>query len=108
MLNFISVAAATAVATYDIAQGAKWRRENYPRVWTGIGFTGSAAAGDCDADIFVNGIKVGEVKNLKTDWPSKDYILEVAIPVPANALIEIKMVTGATTNPINVVSKFTP
>jgi len=108
MLNYASVAAATAVVGYDILQGRKWRRENFGRVMTGIGVGGSAAIGDCDAELFINGVNVGEFKNLVLGWTSKDYILPCQIPIPANALMEMKMTTGATTNPVNVLAIFIP
>ena len=108
MLNYASVAAATAVVGYDVLQGVKWRRENFGRVLTGIGVAGSAAIGDCDGELFVNGINMGEFKNLVLAWPSKDYILPTQIPVPANALLEFKMTTAPTTNPINILTLFIP
>jgi len=51
---------------------------------------------------------MGKFYNLGTGWPNKDSILEQAIPVPANALIEFKVGTGATTNPVNLVMEFLP
>jgi hypothetical protein len=108
MINYASVAAATAVAGYDILQGTKWRRENYARKLVGVGFNGSAVVGDCDGDLFLNGVKVGEFKNLSLGWGTKDHLLPTSVTVPANALLELKMTTAPTTNAINVLAVFTP
>jgi len=108
MINNATVAQATAVVGYDIVQGVKWRRENYNRRAVGVGLAGSAVVGDCNAEMFVNGLKVGEFRNLVLGWPSKDYILPCNIPVPRDSLIEMKMTIQPTTNPINLIAIFVP
>lgn len=108
MQRFATVVATTAVVGYDILKDVTWRRESYGRRLVALGFTGSAAAGDTQAELFINGVKLADLINLNTGWPSKDYIMPCAIPVPANALLEIKITDAPTTNPINVVAVFVP
>jgi len=104
----ITVTAAVAVAGYDLMTNEKAAKEPFDRVLRGVGVMGSAAAGDMNAELFVNGVRMGKFYNLGTGWPNKDSILEQAIPVPANAGIEFKMGTAPTTNPVNVVMEFLP
>lgn len=101
--EFVSMAAATAVVGYDIfSLNEDLRRRNFKRVFTALATAGSAAAGDTVFDIKVNGSKVGRFSNKATGWPTNDHRILVAIPVPANALVEAEITDAATTNPINV------
>ena len=101
--EYVSVAAATAVVGYDIFQGNEnLRRRNFPRVITGIGVCGSAAAADTHFELFVNGVRMGDFPNITTGYPTNDHKKRVSIPVPRNALVEAKMVVAPTTNAINV------
>lgn len=102
-LEYVSVAAATAVLDYDIFQGNEdLRRRSYPRVITSVATAGSAAAGDTAFDLKVNGAKLASFTNRATGWPTNDHKQRVAIAVPANALIEAEITDAALTNPINV------
>ena len=101
--EYIAVAAATAALDYDIFQSNEdLRRRNFPRVIIAVAAAGSAAAGDTAFDLKVNGNKVGAFVNRATGWPTNDHKERVAIPVPANALVEAEITDAATTNPINV------
>lgn len=99
----VSVAAATAALDYDIFQGNEdLRRRNYGRRITGIAVCGSAAAGDTEFELKVNGQKFGKYRNITTGWPTRDHRKAVMIPVPPNALIEAEITDAAATNAINV------
>ena len=101
--EYVSVAAATAALDYDLVQGNEdLRRRNYNRIITSIAAAGSAAAGDTAFDLKVNGAKVASIVSRATGWPTNDHKEKLAIPVPANALIEAEITDAATTNPINV------
>jgi len=102
-LEFVTIAAATAVLDYDIFQGNEYlRRVNYPRVVISVACAGSTAAGDTAFDLKVNGAKLASFTNRAAGWPTNDHKQRVAIPVPANALIEAEITDAALTNPINV------
>jgi len=93
---------------HDWLEDETWKRENMPRVVTGIGFCGSTAAFDAEFELRVNGIKMGRFRNLAAGAPTKDHILKTAIPVPANALIEMLVLIDTTTNAANIVVEFVP
>jgi len=102
-LEYVSVAAATAVLDYDIFQGNEdLRRRNFPRMITGLSCGGSAVAGDTAFDLKINGAKVGSFINRGLLWPTNDHKQHLAIPVLANALVEAEITDAATTNPVNV------
>lgn len=107
MLVFATHATAGGVG-HDWFADYNWRRVNYPRVLTGVGFCGSTAAFDSSCELFVNGVKMGEFTNLAAGGPTKDHILKTAIPVPANSLIECKVVVDTTTNAANFILEFIP
>ena len=108
-LETVSVAAATAALDYDLFQGNEdLRRRNYPRVITSLAVAGSAAAGDTAFDLKVNGAKVASFSNRATGWPTNDHKQRIAIPVPANALLEAEITDAALTNPVNVEMETVP
>lgn len=99
----VAVAAATAVIDYDILQGNEdLRRRSYPRTIMGIAVCGSAAAGDTEFELKVNGQKYGRFRNITTGWPTNDHRKFMRVYVPANALVEAEITDAATTNAINV------
>ena len=55
-----SIAAATAVVGYDLLKDNMLQAVGYPRVITGVGLTGSAAAGDSAVDLYVDTVLVGQ------------------------------------------------
>ena len=105
----VSVAAATAVINYDMLSSSAAaqrgaRMSNVVRVITGIGVCGSAAAGDCEVQIFVEDAYYGNMKNKATGGVTNDHILKgLDIPVPAAAQIRIVVSVAPGTNPLNVV-----
>lgn len=100
-----SVAAATAVIGYDLMQNNIYQSVGYPRMVTGIGFCGSAAAGDCAADVIVDGRVFAQLINVDTGFPNNDEIIPVGIPIPAGSKIIVRVTDAATTNPINLLIK---
>ncbi len=100
-----SVAAATAVVGYDLMQNSILQSVGYPRIITGIGFCGSNAAGDCMADVIVDGRVYAQLINIDTGYPNNDEIVPMNIPVPAGSKIIIRCTDAAAANPINLVIK---
>lgn len=100
-----SVAAATAVLGYDLMSNSILQSVGYPRVITGIGFTGSNAAGDCMADVIVDGRVYTQLVNIDTGYPNNDEIIPMNIPVPSGSKIIVRITDAASTNPINLIVK---
>jgi len=104
MIGTVSVAAATAVAGYDLFRDQTWRVSAKPRRLYGVRVAGSAAAGDCSFNLFIDQFHVGRFYNLATGWPTSDHDIPLkGNYVPAGATISAIMHTAPTTNPINVV-----
>lgn len=104
MIGQVSVAAADAVAGYDLFRDQTWNVSAKPRRLYGIGVTGSAAPGDCSFNLFIDQFHVGRFFVLATGWPLKDHIIPLkGNNVPPGAKVAAIMVTAPTTNPINVV-----
>ena len=104
MIGQTTVAAATAVAGYDLFRDKTWRVAAKPRRLRGCAVAGSAAAGDCSFDLFIDQFHVGEFYVLATGWPTRDHVVPLAGNfVPAGATIAAIMKVAPTTNPINVI-----
>jgi len=97
-----SAAAATAVVGYDLLTGNKLKRTAYRRVITGIGFTGSAAAGDCKASLYADTVLIGEFYNTDTGVPNNDDIVDILLDVPAHTELIMEVTDAAGTNPVFV------
>lgn len=104
----ISVAAATAVVGYDLCTNVAEARVGWSRFLTGIGMAGSAAAGDTKVIGFVNGVRFGTFYNKATGFPTNDHMISQAVPVPANAQVQLIVEDAPATNPINVTMQFAP
>jgi hypothetical protein len=104
MIGQVSIAAATAVAGYDIFKDQTWNQSSRLRRLRGIAVAGSAAAGDCSFNLYIDDHHVGRFYNTATGWPTRDHIVPIrSKAVPPGAKISAIMVTAPTTNPINVV-----
>lgn len=101
-----SVAAATAVVGYDLAQATVWQSARTPRALVGFALKGSAAAGDTKVDILVDTFKIGEKFNTGTGFPNNDDVLPMRALIPPNALLHILVTDAPATNPINVLCQF--
>lgn len=105
------VAVADAVVGVDMLQVSPAEpnvRTPYARKMDGIAITGSAAVGDFIIDLFVNGTKKGTYSNTSTGLgmdKSKDLI-PLNLFVPANALIEARIIDAANTNPVVIQLEF--
>jgi len=104
MIGQVSVAAATAVAGYDIFRDQSWRVSSKPRKLRGIAVAGSTAAGDCSFMLYVDQYFIGRCYNLAAGWPTRDHIVPLkGNLVPPGATISAIMHTAPTANPINVI-----
>ena len=101
MIGQVSIAAATAVVGYDLAQATTWRVSNLPRRALAAGLAGSAAALDTKVDIFVGNVKVGEMYNSALGAPNRDAMFRIGYLVPAGAPISVIVTDAPATNPIN-------
>ncbi len=99
----VSVAAATAILGYDLLSNQNWRSKGVPRVLTGIGMTGSAAAGDTAIDLFIGDRKVATIFNTVTGFPTGDHVKPLLEGVPPGEQIAAIITDAAATNPINLV-----
>lgn len=104
MIGQVSVAQATAIAGYDLFRDQTWRVSSKPRRLAGVMVAGSAVAGDCSFNLFIDQYHVGRFYNLALGWPTKDHVIPLkGNYVPPGATIAAIMVTQPTTNPINVI-----
>lgn len=103
LIGQVSIAAATAVAGYDLFRDQKWNISSQPRVLSGISCCGSAAALDTELELFVGNVLVTNVFNSATGAPTRDHVQPLAgIYVPAGERISCIVKTAPGTNPINV------
>ena len=100
----ISIAAATAVAGYDLAQGQVGQQQSEDRMLTGIAVSGSAAAGDTVIRLQVDQVEVGKFWNTSLAFPTIDVDLMDLddIGVPGNSQIHLIVEDPPATNPINI------
>jgi len=104
MIGEVSVTAAVAVAGYDLFRDQTWRVASKDRRLTGIGVAGSAAAGDCSFDLYIDQYHVGRFYVLAAGWPTRDHFVPLQGNfVPRGATIAAIMHVAPTTNPINVI-----
>jgi len=104
MIGQVTVAAATAVSGYDLFRDKTWRVSSKSRRLMGIAAAGSAVAGDCSFDVFIDQFHVGEFHNLALGWPTRDHIVACrGNNIPPGATLSAIMKTAPTTNPINVI-----
>jgi len=101
-VRIAEAAAASPIGT-DLLKGDIESIRNYPRKLSGVGLTGSAAAGDAAVDVWIGDTKVasnlpnartGGVIQVQTD------VLGVNKIVPANERLQIKIATPSGTNPL--------
>lgn len=99
----VSVAAATAVVDYDVFTGERWTETPQPRVITGIGVKGSAAAGDAEVELYVDETRVGNFFNTNTGFPNADDVVPLEnLFVPGAAQVSCTVKDAPATNPLNV------
>jgi len=96
----ISVAASVAVVGYDLASNTVWQQSGKPRIIRGIALTGSAAALDTKAELFVGANRVGEIYNAATGAPTRDHLFPVGAVVPAGEELHCFVTDAAASNPL--------
>lgn len=97
-----SVAAATAVVGYDLAKDTIWQQTGRHRALKGVALCGSAAGGDTKVSIFVDTVKVSEIYNTTTGFPTRDHLKEIGAMIPANSRLHAYVDDAPSTNPINI------
>lgn len=110
VVGFETIAQATAIAGYNIADGKWWQESARARIMTKLGIVGSANAGDTKVEIFFGDQKIGEWVNTLGGAPgatvglSRDHFQDLAVGfvLGAGIPINIKVVTQPTTNAIQL------
>lgn len=102
-----SIAAATAVADYDLLQNDINRQAGYPRTLLRAGLAGSAAALDTRVGLYAGRVKLGSLYNVATgavlsDAHFRDFHAFLAAGTEVRAIVE----DAAATNPINIVVEY--
>jgi len=104
MIGQVSVAAATAVVGYDLFKDTIWQQAPYPRVLSGVGVAGSAAALDTKVSVYVGITKVGEFYNSAQGAVLvNQHMFAMNEEVPAGDLIHCYVDDAPATDPVNVV-----
>jgi len=104
MIMELSVAAATAVVGYDLMTGHPLARSGRHRILRGIGMTGSAAAGDTQAEIYTGERRSGVVYNSGTGFPNRDHIKNAGnVFIKLGDPLRLNITDAPATNPINVI-----
>lgn len=101
MLLQSSIPAATAVVGFDLVAGNSLRQSDQARKIVSVGLTGSAAALDTEAELFVGQVKVGNIFNSATGAPNRDSMYRIGAYVPANQEVHLYVKDAPATNPIN-------
>lgn len=102
-MGMVQYSAATTLSVNDLATLSPSRadREPYPRRLLAIGLAGSAAIGDYELALDIEGREVSRFKNTKggaSTHPNRDDLQPVGVLVPANARMELRVITVPTTN----------
>jgi len=104
MIGQVSVAHATAVVGYDLFKDTIWQQAPYPRILSGVGCAGSAAALDAKISIYVGTVKVGEFYNSAAGAVLvNQHMFAMNENVAAGDLIHAYVDVAPGTHPINVV-----
>jgi hypothetical protein len=106
MLGQRSIAAATAVVGFDLAAGTTWQQSDKPRRLLAVGLSGSAAALDTEANVFIGNTMVGNIFNSATGAPNRDSMFRIGDLVPPGQEVHVFIVDAPATNPINLSCDF--
>lgn len=102
MIGQVSIAAAAALVGYDCFTNEKWNVAGAQRLLRGIAMTGSTAAGDCEADLFVGSRLITHLFNSATGFPQREHLKPLGqIFVPTGSKISMIITNAAVSNPIN-------
>ena len=104
MIGQVSIAAATAVAGYDLFRDQTWRVAAKDRRLFGVMVAGSTAPGDCSFDLFIDQFYVGRFFNLATGFPTRDHMIPLrGNMAPRGSTVAAIVHTEPATNPLNVI-----
>ena len=104
MIGQVSVAHGTAVVGYDMFKDTIWQQAPYPRILSGVGCAGSAAALDAKISVYVGTVKVGEFYNSATGAVLvNQHMFSMNAEIPPGDLIHAYVDDAPATNPLNVV-----
>ncbi len=106
MLAQVSVAAAVAVLGSDLLAGNVFKQSRSRRYLRGVALAGSAAAGDAKVEILKGSVKIGEVFNVATGFPTRDHLFPVGEWIEAHDEITAQVVDAPATNPLNLLLDF--
>ena len=107
MMGQFSVAAATAVVNYDLAQNTLWGQSGARRWLNSVGVTGSAAALDTLVRVYAGARWLGDVYNSATGSVQRNSsMFRIGSWVQANEEVHVLVVDAPATNPINGVLDF--
>jgi len=106
MLAQVSVAAATAVLGADLMNGSVFKQSTNRRYLRGVALAGSAAAGDTKIELLKGSVRIAEVFNVTTGFPTRDHLFPVGEWIDANDEITATVTDAAATNPINMLLDF--
>lgn len=103
-----NITAAVAVVGYDLLTSEVENRQPYARTIVGVGCIGSAAIGDFEFELRVNGKSEGRFQNTTVGVGASNPgavamdkdLKKVDIYVPANSRIEALVTDAATTNAV--------
>ncbi len=105
-LEYVSIAAATAVVDYDLLTDAVFKSAARGRRLIAAGLRGSAAAGDTEVRLTVGAVQVGKLFNDATGFPNRDAMFRIGAGVPGNTDVHAYVVDAPSTNPINLALDF--
>ena len=104
---FSSIAAASAVAKTDLFDDQPLNTAKKKRYLVALGMTGSAAAGDTECELEVDGETKGTYINTDTGMPDGSVDVQACnVEIPAGALVTLKVIDPPATNPINSLAIF--
>jgi len=105
-----SFSVATSVAiNADAIAGSRYSRKPFSRRLVGVGMAGSTAPGDWQLRVEVEGGEMSNFKNSRggaNTFPNNDDMQACNIPIPANFLLEMRVIIATTTNPGQVLLVF--
>ena len=104
MIGQVSIVDTVAVVGYDLFKDTIWQQAPYPRILSGVGCAGSAAALDTKVSIYVGTVKVGEFYNSATGAVLvNQHMFAMNENIAAGDLLHAYVDDAPATNPINMV-----
>jgi len=102
MANFTaSVTAAVAIVGADVLAGEVWARSPRNRSLSGFAYTGSAAIGDTEGELFIDEVRVGQFFNSKLLVGNIDDLQPLDdLFIPAGAQLRFIVNDAAATSPV--------